>query len=115
MVEGGHSWLLKTVKQISESVRNVIDRQTCFESVLKLGPRPTEDQRIDLMPGVGWKGRSRHHSVQTKIWLLILELLNHMQSRRDRSNVLVNVGVSGGALSPRFIHCYYGCDDGWWV
>ena len=40
------------VKQLSESVQKVNDRQTCYESVLKLGPGPTEDQRIDLMPGM---------------------------------------------------------------
>ena len=42
--------LTREVKQLSESVRKVNDWQTCFESVLKLGPGPTEDERIDLMP-----------------------------------------------------------------
>ena len=40
----------REVKQLSESVQKVNDRQTCFESVLNLDPGPTEDQNIDFMP-----------------------------------------------------------------
>ena len=36
--------------RLSESVQKVNERQVHFESVLKLGPRPTEEQRIDLGP-----------------------------------------------------------------
>ena len=43
--------ITKEMKWLSESVRKMNDRQPCFESVLKLGPGPMEDQRIDLMPG----------------------------------------------------------------
>ena len=40
--------ITKEMERLSESVQK---RQTHFESVLKLGPRPTEKQRIDLGPG----------------------------------------------------------------
>ena len=42
--------ITREVKQLSELVRKMNDRQICFESDLKLGPGPTEYQRIDLMP-----------------------------------------------------------------
>ena len=35
--------ITREVKRLLESVQKVNDRQTCFESVLKLGPWPTED------------------------------------------------------------------------
>ena len=58
--------ITREVKRLSESVRKVNDRQTCFESVLKLGTGPTEDQRIDSIPGgqpseAGYMSRGGHH------------------------------------------------------
>ena len=43
--------ITKEMERLSESVQKVNKRQAYFESVLKLGPWPTEEQRIDLSPG----------------------------------------------------------------
>ena len=43
--------IAKEVERLSVSVQKVNERQAHFESVLKLGLRPTEEQRIDLGPG----------------------------------------------------------------
>ena len=43
--------ITKEVERLSESVQKVNERQAHFESVLKLGLRPTEEQRINLGPG----------------------------------------------------------------
>ena len=45
--------MTREVKRLSESVRKLNERQTSFESVLMLGPGPTENQRIYWMPGRG--------------------------------------------------------------
>ena len=42
--------ITKEAKRLSESVQKVNERHAHFESVLKLGPRPTEKQRVDLGP-----------------------------------------------------------------
>ena len=43
--------ITKEMERLSESVQKVNERQAHFESVLKLGARPTEEQRIDLGQG----------------------------------------------------------------
>ena len=43
--------ITKEMERLSESVQRVNEHQAHFESVLKLGPMPTEEQRIDL--GIG--------------------------------------------------------------
>ena len=43
--------ITKEMERLSESVQKVNERQPHFESALKLGPRPTEEQRINLGAG----------------------------------------------------------------